>query len=373
MTKEPEIPIIDLQEQYRAIKNMVDQSLQKVLMSGVYILGAELEAFEKEFAFFLKSKRVIGVNSGTDALYLSMRALGIGPGDEVITSPLTFVSTVQTILALGANPVFADVREFDSNIDPESVRSKITKKTKAILPVHLFGFPADMSALKILAEEHGLKIIEDCAQSAGAYYGGVQTGTIGDAGCFSFYPTKNLGACGDGGAIVVQDDDVAERLRNLRTHGSTLRGWYEELGVNSRLDEMQATILRIKLLYLGRWNIMRRKLAKNYDDLFAGLKQVTLFKAADKTTPVYCLYPIRVVKRDSLQEHLVRLGIHTIVHYPVPLHLSTALSSLGYGKGDYPVAEKLAAETLALPMYPELAFTDQERILNAISSFYHFL
>lgn len=370
---ESEIPIIDLQEQYRAIKNMVDQSVQKVLMSGVYILGTELEAFEKDFAFFLKAKNVIGVNSGTDALYLSMRALGIGPGDEVITTPLTFVATVQTILALGAKPVFADVRASDSNINPEEVRTKITKKTKAILPVHLYGFPADMGTLQLLAKEHNLKLIEDCAQSAGSYYDGVQTGTLGDAGCFSFYPTKNLGACGDGGAIVVKDDAVAEQLRNLRTHGSTLRGWYEELGINSRLDEVQATILRVKLLYLGRWNIMRRKLAKNYDDLFATLNQVNPYVPTDKTTPVYCLYPIRVAKRDSLQEHLVRMGIHTIVHYPVPLHMSSALASLGYKKGDFPISEKLAGETLALPMYPELTFVDQERIFNAISSFYHFL
>jgi dTDP-4-amino-4,6-dideoxygalactose transaminase len=363
-----QIPILDLKAQYRAMKNQMDESVLRVLASGQYILGPEVAAFEKEFAFYLKSPRVVGVNSGTDALYLAMRALGIGPGDEVITTPATFIATTQTILALGAKPVYVDVNDRDSNIDANLIEAKITSRTKAILPVHLFGFSCDMTKIMDIASKHGLKVIEDCAQSVGAYWGTARTGTFGDAAAFSFYPTKNLGAYGDGGAVAVSGDTkIADHISAIRTHGSLFRGYYDELGINSRLDEIQATILRVKLLYTDRWNQLRRKLAQHYDDLFVNLdSRVRSLKAAPGSTPVYSLYCILAPGRDSLQEALLKKGIDTMVHYPVPLHLVPALKSLGYKEGDFPVAERISKSILAIPIYPELTFQDQEDIVEAI-------
>lgn len=361
------IPILDLKAQYRAMKNQMDESVLRVIASGQYILGPEVEAFEKEFAFYLKSPHVVGVNSGTDALYLAMRSLGIGAGDEVITTPATFIATSQTILALGAKPVFVDVHENDSNLNADLIEEKITSKTKAILPVHLFGFSCDMAKISSLAHKHGLKVIEDCAQSVGSYWGTRRTGTFGDAAAFSFYPTKNLGAYGDGGAVALKDQKAAEHIRALRTHGSLLRGYYDELGMNSRLDELQATILRVKLLYVDRWNAVRRKHAQNYHDLFTGLlPHVKTLKPAPGSTPVYSLFCILAPKRDALQELLAKKGIDTMVHYPLPLHLVNALKFLGYREGDFPVAERISRSVLAIPIYPELTFQDQEDIVEEI-------
>lgn len=361
------IPILDLKAQYRAMKNQMDESVLRVLASGQYILGPEVEAFEREFAFYLKTPHVVGVNSGTDALTLAMRSLGIGPGDEVITTPATFIATSQTILSLGAKPVYVDVNENDSNINADLIEAAITPRTKAILPVHLFGFSCDMTRIMDVAARHGLKVIEDCAQSVGAYWGPARTGTFGDAAAFSFYPTKNLGAYGDGGAVAIADRNAAEHIRALRTHGSLFRGYYDELGVNSRLDELQATILRVKLLYTDRWNQLRRKLAQHYNDLFSGLDpRVRALTPLPGSTPVYSLYCVLTPGRDSLQEVLLKKGIDTMVHYPVPLHLVNALKFLGYKEGDFPVAEKISKSILAIPIYPELTFQDQEDIVDEI-------
>lgn len=366
------IPIIDLRNQYRAIKSMVDERILSVLASGSYILGTEVAAFEREFSFYLKAKHAIGVNSGTDALYLALRSLGIGEGDEVITTPSTFIATGETIIRTGARPVFVDVRESDSNMDADLIEKKITKRTKAVLPVHLYGFACDMDKICRIARAHKLKVIEDCAQAIGASLGNARLGTFGDASCFSFYPTKNLGAFGDGGAIVTADEKIAEELRVLRTHGSALRGYYDQFGVNSRLDEIQAAVLRVKLLYIDRWNGMRRSLAKNYDSLFEDAGKIKVLKPQGGTTPVYYLYCILVPDRDALQERLAEKGVTTIVHYPVPLHLLGAFRHLGYKEGDFPVAESISKRILALPLYPELTFQDEEVIVEQIRNLLNF-
>lgn len=360
------VPIIDLRNQYRAIKSMIDERVLSVLASGSYILGTEVAAFEKEFSFYNKTKYTVGLNSGTDALYLALKAAGITKGDEVITTPVTFIATVETIVRTGATPVFVDIRESDSNMDAQKIEAKITPKTKAIVPVHLYGFACDLDAIHKIAKKRRLKVIEDCAQSVGAFIGNVRVGTTSDAGCFSFYPTKNLGAFGDGGALVTNDDKLAEKVRVLRTHGSVLRGYYEEFGINSRLDEIQAAILRVKLMYIDRWNKMRRDLAKNYDGLFEGSDKVQVFHAAPGTTPVYHLYCILVGNRDALQERLAEKGFSTMVHYPIPLHLTGALKFLGHKEGEFPVAEKISKHVLSLPLYPELSFQDQEMIAEQI-------
>ena len=362
-----DIPILDLKNQYRAIKNSVEEAVLKVLASGQYVLGPEVDAFEREFAFYLKCKDSVSVNSGTDALRLALKAVGVGPGDEVITTPLTFIATAEAILANGAKPVFVDINESDGNLDAGLLDEKITKKTKAILPVHLYGFACDMGRVNEVASAHKLKVIEDCAQAVGAYWKGRRVGALSDAGCFSFYPTKNLGAYGDGGAIALHDEKIAARLKALRTHGSVIRGYYDdELGINSRLDEIQATVLRVKLLYIDRWNGMRRKLAVAYHELLSGVSQVKRFQPMNETVPVYYLFCIRVDKRDLLQERLAEQGVSTMVHYPVPLHLCGVLKSLGYKEGDFPIAEEHCRTVLALPMYPELTFQDQEIIVSEI-------
>jgi len=363
-----DIPILDLKIQYRAIKRVMEESILKVMASGQYILGPEVEAFEKEFAFYLKTKNTIGVNSGTDALKLALKACGVGKDDEVITTPSTFIATVEAIVSCGAKPVFVDVNESDSNMNVDQIEEKITKKTKAILPVHLYGFVCDMGKIMEIAKKHKLKVVEDCAQSVGAYYGSQRTGAIGDAGCFSFYPTKNLGAYGDGGSVSAEDTKMAEHIRALRTHGSEIRGYYDELGINSRLDEMQATILRVKLLYIDRWNAMRRKLGFNYDELLQDVSGVSYFQPGENTTPVYHLYCIRSKNRETLQERLAERGITTMVHYPIPLHLAGALSFLGHKEGDFPVAEEISKDILALPIYPELTFQHQEEVAQEISN-----
>lgn len=363
------IPIIDLRNQYRAIKSMVDERVLAVLASGSYVLGPEVAAFEREFAFYLKTTQCVGVNSGTDALYLALKALGVGQGDEVITTPVTFIATAETIVRTGARPVFVDVRESDSNMNADLIEKKITPKTKAIMPVHLYGFACDMDKIRAIASAHRLKVVEDCAQSVGGYYRETRLGSLSDAGCFSFYPTKNLGACGDGGAIVTNDERIAEATRLLRNHGSVLRGYYDQFGINSRLDEIQATVLRVKLLYIDRWNKMRRDLAKNYDGLFEGAAHIRPFKPLDGTTPVYHLYCVLVDRREALQERIAEKGITTMVHYPAPLHLVGALKYLGHKEGDFPVAEALSKRVLALPLYPELTFQEQELIAEHIKQF----
>jgi dTDP-4-amino-4,6-dideoxygalactose transaminase len=346
------IPMIDLKKQFQEIREEVMEMLAGILDSSQYILGPRVAEFEKKVAAYHGMSDSVGVASGTDALHLSLKSLGIGRGDEVITTPFAFFATAEAILYTGALPVFTDVEKETMNIDPAKIEASITDRTKAILPVHIFGHPADMHAITDIANKHNLKIVEDCAQSFGAEIDGKKVGSFGDAGCFSFYPSKNLGAFGDGGMIVLDSSSVAEKARKLRNHGSPGAYRHESVGFNSRLDEIQAGILLIKLKRIDTYNRLRRQKASLYNELLANniLRPVE----RPRMTPVYHQYTIRSSKRDQIKDVLNNKGISSVIYYPVPLHLQEAVSYLGYKKGDFPVAEAVAGEVLSLPMYPEL-------------------
>lgn len=346
------------------------EAVSKVISTGQYILGPEVTAFETRMKAFLNVKHAIGVGNGTDALVLAMDALGIGQGDEVITTPYTFFASAETICRVGAVPVFADVLEDTYNMDPEKMESLITPKTKAIMVVHIFGNPVDMKPIKAIADRHNLFIIEDACQAIGASYDGVMAGSLGDVACFSFFPTKNLGAFGDGGLITTHRDEVAEKIRMLRFHGQKVKYKNEILGYNSRLDEIQAAILNVKLPYLIKWNNRRRALAQKYNEALKDIQGVTTPVETPKGLSVYHIYSIMAERRDELGRYLEELGIGTGVYYAIPLHLQQALSSLGYSTGAFPVSEKLSGKALALPMYPSLTDEEQERVIDAIQSFY---
>lgn len=346
------IPMVDLKSQFHEIQDEIFAVLTEILESGHYILGSKVSDFEKKVADFHRLGEAVGVASGTDALHLSIDALGIGPGDEVITTPFTFFATVEAILYTGAIPVFVDIEPDTFNIDVRRIEENITEKTRAILPVHLFGHPADMQEITRIAKKHRLRVIEDCAQSFGAEINGKKAGTFGDTGCFSFYPSKNLGAYGDGGMIILNNARVAETIRELRNHGSKGAYRHGRVGFNSRLDEIQAALLLIKLKRINEFNRKRRAHAALYTSLLSdNIKCPVEKKGAHH---VYHQYTIRSRKRDSIQQMLRQNSISSVVYYPVPLHLQKALKFLGYGKGDYPVAEKAAREVLSLPIYPEL-------------------
>ncbi|GAB5046827.1 DegT/DnrJ/EryC1/StrS family aminotransferase [Thermodesulfovibrio sp. TK110] len=346
-------PFVDLQKQYKNIKDEVITCINEILESSHYILGKNVKAFEEEVKSYLDVADAIGVASGTDALHLALKALDIGYADEVITTPFTFFATVEAILYVGAKPVFVDIEEDTYNIDPEKIEEKITPKTKAIIPVHIFGAPADMIKINEIARRYNLKVIEDAAQAFGARIGNKKVGSFGDAGCFSFYPSKNLGCFGDGGIVVTNDLKVAERIRILRNHGSRGRYLHETIGFNSRLDEIQAGILRIKMKHIEEYNEQRRKKASLYTKLLSDA--VITPREKNNTYHVYHLYSIRSSKREKIKETLSNHGIPSVVYYPQPMHLQKAVSFLGYKKGDFPVAESVAEEILSLPMYPELA------------------
>ncbi|ACS91098.1 DegT/DnrJ/EryC1/StrS family aminotransferase [Thermococcus sibiricus] len=358
------IPFVDVKREYHEIKEEIDNAVQRVLESGWFILGEELKKFEEEFAKYLGANYAIGVNSGSDALYLSVKALGIGRGDEVITVSHTFISTVDAIVRNGARPVFVDIDPETYTIDVNQIEEKITKKTKAIIPVHLYGHPADMDPIMEIAEKHGLYVIEDASQAHGAEYKGKKVGSIGHVACFSFYPTKNLGAYGDAGAIVTNDNELAERLRMMRNYGSPKKYYHDFIGVNSRLDEIQAAILRVKLKYLNRWNERRREIAKLYNEF---LKDTGVITPVEKewAKHVYHLYVIRHKERDELQQYLLRNGIKTQIHYPVPVHLQKAYLDLGV-KVRLPVTEQISQEILSLPMFPHLSDTEVEKIARVV-------
>jgi UDP-2-acetamido-2-deoxy-ribo-hexuluronate aminotransferase len=359
------VPMVDLKKQFREIKDDILDVLTEILESSKYILGSKVSDLEKKVADYHKTGEAIGVASCTDALHLSLDALGVEAGDEVITTPFTFFATVEAILYTGATPVFVDIEPDTLNIDANRIEANITEKTKAILPVHLFGHPAEMGTIMKIAKKNRLKVIEDCAQSFGARINENMTGSIGDAGCFSFYPSKNLGAYGDGGMIILSNPRVAEIIRELRNHGSRGSYMHKRVGYNSRLDEIQAGILLVKLTHLDEYNKKRRRNASLYNSLLSDIVKCPAEK--EGAYHVYHQYTIMTKKRNKVQQRLKEEEISSVVYYPVPLHLQEALKFLGYNRGDFPVAEKAAREVLSLPMYPELDEPAIARIAEIIN------
>ncbi|MDI6891129.1 MAG: DegT/DnrJ/EryC1/StrS family aminotransferase [Thermodesulfovibrionales bacterium] len=360
------VPMVDLKKQFQEIKDEVLNVLTEILKSGQYILGPKVSEFEKKIADYHGVSEAVGVASGTDALHLSIDALGIGEGDEVITTPFTFFATVEAILYTGAKPVFVDIEPDTFNLDVSQIDIKITEKTKAILPVHLFGHMADMEEILKIAGRYGLKVIEDCAQSFGADLNGRRAGGFGDAGCFSFYPSKNLGGYGDGGIIVLDDSKVADIVRRLRNHGSKGSYIHERAGFNSRLDEIQAGILLVKLKRIDEYNRKRRQKAALYAELLSDVVKCPVERKG--AYHVFHQYTIRSQRRNEIQKRLKENGISSVIYYPVPLHLQGALRFWGYKEGDFPVAEKAAREVLSLPIYPELEKSTIEEIAEIIRS-----
>ena len=362
------IPAFDNKQQYSTIAAEVSEAVLEVLSSGRYIGGPLVEGLERKLAAYTNVSECVACNSGTDALYLALRAYNIGAGDEVITTPFTFVATCETISAVGAKPVFVDIDATTFNLDLQQVAAAITPSTKAIIPVHLFGQPVDMTALMELASAKNLLVIEDCAQSTGAMWDKQKVGSIGHIGCFSFYPTKNLGGCGDGGAITINDAEIARKIRVLKDHGQKTKYHYEEIGVNSRLDSIQATILQIKLRYLDTWNQQRQKIAARYHQLLKHVPGITIPQELPLGTGVWNQYTIRALngKREFLQNELKDKGVNTAVYYPRPLHLQPVYQSLGYHPGHLPVAEQACEEVLSLPMFPELSEEQQDRVVYSV-------
>ncbi len=358
------IPMIDLKVQYEDIRDDVLSEIHEVLQSSRYILGPKVKGFEEKMAAYHGVGNAVGVASGTDALNIALKALEIGKDDEVITTPFTFFATVEAIIYQGAKPVFVDIEPDTYNMNPEEIEAKITPRTKAILPVHLFGQPANMDRISEIAKKYNLFVVEDCAQAFGAEIDGKKVGSFGDCGCYSFYPSKNLGAYGDGGLIVTRDDTLAHRIRLIRNHGSEGGYVHKRIGLNSRLDEIQAAILLVKFKRIDRYNELRREKARYYTERLCDL--VTCPVETEGTVHVYHQYTIRSPERDRIKEYLKEKEISSVVYYPVPLHLQDALRYLGYKEGDFPVAEQAAKEVLSLPMYPELQESVQDRICDAI-------
>lgn len=362
---------LDLKEQYQKHKDEINSAVLAVFERTSFILGPEVKELEEKTAKYLNTGFSIGVASGTDALHLALRALDIGPGDEVITTPFTFFATSEVIGIVGATPVFVDVDTKTFNIDPEKIEKAITSKTKAILVVHLYGQSADMDPIMKIAQKHKITVIEDCAQSFGSDYKGRKTGSIGSLGCYSFFPTKNLGAYGDGGLVTTSDKALAEKVNKLRVHGSAGMGsyYYEMLGLNSRLDTIQAAVLLVKLKYIDEWNRKRREIAMKYNKKLKGLPVETPFEAPDRNH-IYHQYTLKVEKRDELMEYLKEKGIHARIYYPMSLHLQHIYKELGFKKGDLPNSEMLQESVLSLPMYPELQDDKIEYVTQNINDFY---
>lgn len=360
-----EIPIYDPKPEIAALRSEIDAAINRVIDSGRFILGPEVEAFEKEVAEYLGVKHAIGLNSGTDALVIGLRALGVGPGDEVITTPFTFFATAEAISLVGATPVFVDIDPRTFNIDPALIPAAVTERTKAIVPVHLYGQAADMDPILATAKVHGLKVLEDTAQAFGGEYRGKKLGTLGDAGAFSFFPTKNLGGFGDGGLLATDSDEVAELARMLRAHGARKKYQNELLGYNSRLDAVQAAVLRVKLRYIDEFNKARRRLAQHYTAHLSGHEGITPPYEAPYGTHVYHQYTVRLPGggRDEKARRLSEKGIGTMVYYPVPVH---RLPAYAQPVGLAPRAEEAADEVLSLPMGPKLNKVDIERVIEAI-------
>jgi len=349
-----QIPLVDLHAQYLTIKDEIDEAIARVISRSAFIGGDELRQFEKEFASYCEANACVGVGNGTDALYLALRALGIGAGDEVITVAHTFIATAETISLAGARPVFVDVKEDSMVMDPDLLEAAITSRTRAIIPVHLYGQPCEMDRIMAIARRHGLKVIEDAAQAHGARWQGKRAGSMGDVACFSFFPGKNLGAFGDAGAVVSQDEKLIERIRALANHGRVDKYIHENEGVNSRLDGMNAAILRVKLRKLDAWNAARRRHAQQYMEVLRGSAAV-LPVVHPNAEPVWHLFVVKVAARDQVQARLNEQGIAAGVHYPLPLHWQPAYRHLKIAEGALPVTERVAESILSLPMYPELS------------------
>ena len=362
------IPVVDLKAQYAAIKPEVDAAIQRVVESTGFIMGPEVRSFEEAFARFVGAEAAIGVASGTAALHLALLACGIGPGDEVVTTPFTFYATAEAINQAGATPVFVDIAPDTYNLDPDKIEAAITPRTRAIVPVHLYGQSADMDAILAIARRHGLRVIEDAAQAHAAEHHGRRCGSLGDLACFSFYPSKNLGCYGDGGMVTGSDPALLARIRRLRDHGRVGKYEHVELGWGSRLDALQAAILGAKLPHLERWTEQRRAAAARYNDLLSGAEVVVPAERPYNRHVYYC-YVISTPRRDGLATHLAEQGIDTIVHYPIPMHLQPAYREMGLGPGTFPVAEASAQQVLSLPMFPEISLEQQQRVARAVRSF----
>jgi dTDP-4-amino-4,6-dideoxygalactose transaminase len=367
------VPLLDLQAQYAALKDELNEAVRRVMDSQAFIMGPDVAALEIEVARYTQARHAIACASGSDALLLALMALDVKPGDEIITTPYSFFATAAAITRLGARPTFVDIAPDTYNIDVAKIEAAITERTRAILPVHLYGQCAEMSDLMEIGNRHSLPIIEDAAQAIGAEDEGRQAGAIGAIGCFSFYPSKNLGGAGDGGMLTTNDDALAERLRLLRVHGSHVKYYHSVVGVNSRLDSLQAAILRVKLPHLDEWSEARAANAARYNQLFedAGLlEEVGLPRVRERVRHIFNQYIIRAgERRDALFQHLKERDIGTDIYYPVPLHLQACFADLGYRAGDFPEAERAARETLALPIYPELTFEQQSYVVETIREF----
>jgi dTDP-4-amino-4,6-dideoxygalactose transaminase len=369
------VPLLDLNVHYEKIWDEVQDAVQRVLLSKQFILGPDVKELEKEIAAYCQSEYAIGCASGSDAILLALMAVDVGAGDEVITTPYTFFATVSSIVRLGAKPVFVDIEESTFNIDVRQLNDALTQKTKAILPIHLFGQCANMEAINQLASANNISVIEDAAQAIGAEYQGKRAGSLGTIAAFSFYPSKNLGGAGDGGMLTTDNSALAEKLKMLRTHGAGKKYFHDYVGLNSRLDSLQAAILRVKLNYLDSWADKRRENAATYRRLFS---QTDLLKDEIVKLPVeeegmrhvYNQFVIRVKDRDNLMLHLKERGIGTEIYYPLPLHLQTCFADLGCKRGDFPVSETAAGTSLAIPIYPELSVADQHYVVDAIATYY---
>ncbi len=362
------VPMTDIQLQYKKHKSEFDSAIQRVLDSGYFILGKEVAELENAIASYLDVKYAVACASGTDALQVAMMALNIKSGDEVVTTPFTFVATAETVVLLGATPVYVDIDERTYNIDASKIEAAITPKTKAIIPVHLYGQAAEMDTIMEIARKHKIAVIEDNAQGVGATYKGRKAGGIGDIGTISFFPSKNLGAFGDAGMMVTNNETWCQKMRMICNHGSRVRYQHEILGVNSRLDTIQAVILNVKLKYLDEWNEGRRKIVGKYNNLLRGAQVITPY-VEPYNRHIYHQYTLRVQNRDGLGEFLKTKGIPWAVHYPIPLHLQPAFAHLKYGKGACPVAEKIAAEVISLPIHPELTDEQLVYVTDAIKEF----
>lgn len=366
------VPAQKFGEQFDSMKSEILEAIEKVCASGQFILGDEVKLFEGEFAKWIGASYGIGVANGTEAIQLALVALGVGPGDEVITTPHTYFATGNAIVKSGARPVLADIDLKTYNIDAGKIEDKITKKTKAIVPVHLYGQPCEMDKIMAIAKKHGLFVVEDCAQTHGTKYQGKKAGAFGDFGAFSFYPTKNLGAYGDGGIVLTSNEDLAKEVKILRSQGATKRYHHDKMGFNSRLDTLQAAILRVKLKRLDAAIEARRRIAHRYNELIrgAGIGEVVTPFEDPRGLHSYHQYVVRMKKRDELLKFLGDAGIDCYIYYPFPLHLTKALDFLGYRQGEFPLSEKASAETFALPIYPELTEDDQQYVVEKIGEFY---
>ncbi len=359
------IPYLDLKAQYRSIQKEIEEAVKGVLESGHYVLGDEVKAFEEDFASYCQTRFAVAVNTGTSALHLALLAAGVGPGDEVITTPLTFVATTAAVLYTGAKPVFVEIDPQTLNLDPDRVTSAITSKTKAILPVHLHGKPVKIEPLLEIAKKKNFVLIEDAAQAHGAEIQGRRVGGMGLAGCFSFYPGKNLGAYGEGGAVTTNDEIIAKKIRLLRDWGAEKRYHHDLKGFNFRMEALQGAILRVKLKHIEKWTENRMTLAKRYNEKLKGLS-LKIPQTPLGIRNVYHVYPILIEKRDQIQESLMSKGIQTNIHYPIPVHLQKAYSDLGYKVGDFPVTERACSQLLSLPLYPEMTEAQVDEVVEAV-------